>query len=113
MPETTKPARPVHRLTAAWAAALLVLSLALVPGAVLAAERSPAASPHGPVAPAVAGADTPWGGLWGALTGAWNDLGRLFFAADSGEGSSGNDSTNGDGDRTCGTDCGVDIDPNG
>lgn len=110
MPETTDTARPVHRLAAACATALLVLALA--PGAVLAAERAPAASPDGPVAPAIAGADTPWRGLWSALTGAWNDLGRLF-SADSGEGSSGNDPAGGDGTRKCETDCGVDIDPNG
>jgi hypothetical protein len=110
MPETTEPARPARRRAAACAAVLLVLALA--PGVALAAERSPAASPDGPVAPAAAGADTPWSGLWGALTGAWNDLGRLF-AADSGEDSPGNDPAGGDGTRKCGTDCGVDIDPNG
>lgn len=108
MPKTTDPARPVRRLAAACVTALLVLVLALAPGVVLAAERSP----DGPPAPAIAGADTPWSGLWGALTGAWNDLGRLFSTA-SDDGSSGSDPAGGDGTRKCEMDCGVDIDPNG
>lgn len=109
MLDKTDPARPVQRLVAACATALLVLALA--PGVVLAAERSPAASPDGPVAPA-AGVDGLWGGLWGALTDAWNDLGRLF-AAETGGGTSGSEPTGGDGEPKCEKDCGVDIDPNG
>jgi carbohydrate-selective porin OprB len=110
MRNKTVSARAARRLVAACAAALLVLALA--PGVALAADRAPAPSADSQVAPAVAGTDGPWGGLWSALADAWNDLGRLF-AAESGGGSGGGEPTGGEGDPKCETDCGVDIDPNG